>query len=255
MRTTLFPGLLEAVRSARRHGVRDVREFTAGPIFLEGAKGDLPREELHLAVILAGDRPGWLEKTKALDAWDAKGYAEELSCRLASSGEGVTIAPATAGEVPRHLHPRGAGFVLLNGKRIGAFGPIHPDVTDALELDGEVILIDLSLEAFVGRNTIPTYVAIPRFPAATRDIALVVKDGVPAGDVARAVREAAGALASDVRIFDRFVGGQVPEGCASLAFHVVYRAADRTLTDVEVDAAHENVVREVGARFGATLRQ
>jgi phenylalanyl-tRNA synthetase beta chain len=100
----------------------------------------------------------------------------------------------------------------------------------------------------------PKYQAIPRFPASTRDVALVVHDDVPAGDVERAVREAAGALAVEVSLFDRFIGGAIPASHSSLAFHVVYRAADRTLTDDEVDRQHAKVVAEVGTRFGATLR-
>ena len=69
------------------------------------------------------------------------------------------------------------------------------------------------------------------------------------------MRDAAGPLAEDVCLFDRFVGGQVPSGFSSLAFRVVYRAADRTLTDAEVDAAHASVVKAASDRFGATLRQ
>jgi phenylalanyl-tRNA synthetase beta chain len=96
--------------------------------------------------------------------------------------------------------------------------------------------------------------AIPRFPAATRDVALVVQDGVAAGEVLAAVRSAAGTLAEHVALFDRFTGGAVPEGHHSLAFHVVYRAPDRTLTDAEVDLQHAKVVADVNQRFGATLR-
>jgi phenylalanyl-tRNA synthetase beta chain len=81
-----------------------------------------------------------------------------------------------------------------------------------------------------------------------------VKDGIPAGDVLRTVREAAGPLAEDVQLFDRFSGGSVPAGHVNLAFHVVYRAEDRTLTDAEVDKAHEKVVAEMAKRFGASLR-
>jgi phenylalanyl-tRNA synthetase beta chain len=255
MRTTLVPGLLDAVKNARRHGERNVREFTIGPAFLpsRGGGDGLPHEELRLAAVLAGDRPGWLEKPKPLDAWDAKGYALELASRL--SGEQAHAIPAPGAEAPKHLHPRGAGVVEVLGQRIGSFGPLHPDVVDALELDGEVLVIELSLESFVKGRVVPQYAAIPRFPAATRDIALVVKDSIAAGEVQAAVRDAAGPLAKGVQLFDRFVGGQVPEGSSSLAFHVVYRAEDRTLTDAEVDAAHANVVKEVGSRFGATLRQ
>ncbi len=258
MRTTLLGGLLDAVVNARRHGVGDVREFTLGPVFLpprqdrDEADRALPNEQLRLAFVLAGTRPGWLERPKPVDAWDAKGMALALATRLA----GVEAVAVQAGRVdaPPFLHPRGAAFVEVDGKRIGCFGPLHPDVIEALDTGADVMVGELDLEPFVAGARLPKYSAIPRFPAATRDIALEVKDGIPAGEVEGAVRAAAGPLAEAVQIFDRYVGGQIKEGFSSLAFHVVYRAPDRTLTDAEVDAAHANVVKEVGTRFGATLR-
>lgn len=259
MRTTLLPGLLDAVANARRHGERDFREFTIGPVFLPAkAGGDgLPDEQLRIAVALAGDRPGWLEKPGALDAWDAKGFAIAIAQRLAGPSVTVAAVPASREEAAKsapHLHPRGAAFLEAGGRRIGSFGPLHPDAIESLGLDGDVLVAEIDLEPFVSGPALPKFAAIPRFPASTRDVALVVKDGVMAGEVEAAVRAAAGPLAEGVRLFDRFVGGQIPEGCSSLAFHVVYRAPDRTLTDVEVDAAHANVVKAVGERFGATLR-
>jgi phenylalanyl-tRNA synthetase beta chain len=259
MRTTLLAGLLEAVANARRHGENDVREFTIGPVFLAAKPGGdgLPDEQLRIGVVLAGDRPGWLEKPQALDAWDAKGYAVALAQRLAGGPVTVDVVPATREEAAAsapHLHPRGAAFLLAGGKRVGSFGPLHPDVVEALATGGEVLVIEMDLEPFVLGPALPQYAAVPRFPASTRDAAFVVKDAIRAGELESAVRAAAGPLAEGVRLFDRFVGGQVPAGCASLAFHVVYRAPDRTLTDAEVDAAHANVVKAVGEAFGATLR-
>jgi phenylalanyl-tRNA synthetase beta chain len=260
MRTTLLPGLLDAVSHARRHGVSEIREFTVGPVFLEGkdVKG-LPSERLRVAFVLAGDRPAWLTRPEAFGAWDAKGYAEELARRL--SGRTPLILPMKREDAPAHLHPRGAALVEVDGARLGSFGPLHPDVVDALALGGggaggeEVLVGELDIEAFVVGPKLPKYAPIPRFPASTRDIAFVVKDGIPAGDVERVIRDAAGPLAEEVRIFDRFVGGQVAAGSANLAFRIVYRSPDKTLTDAEVDAAYANVVKTVGERFGATLRQ
>jgi phenylalanyl-tRNA synthetase beta chain len=253
LRTTLLVGLLDAVKNARRHGERDVREFTVGPVFLSGTGAEgLPEERLRVAFAIAGDRTSWLEKPKPLDVWDAKGYATEVARRVA--GKPVTIVPAPRSEAPAHLHPRGAAFVEIAGMRVGSFGPLHPDVVSSLELDGEVLVFEMDLDAFSAGAALPVFTPIPRFPASTRDIALVVKDGVPAGEVEAAVREAAGPLAEAVRLFDRFVGGQVPAGHSSLAFRVVYRSADRTLTDAEVDAAHANVVATASSKFGATLR-
>src|SRR6185503_10310509 len=139
MRTTLLPGLLDAVRNARRHGERDVREFTVGPVFLQregGAApnlaedGKLPDERMRVGFVLAGDRPTWLEKPKPFDVWDAKGYAQEIARRL--SGRSAEVVPdrQLAG-----LHPRGAAAISVEGQRVGWFGPLHPDAVDALDLD------------------------------------------------------------------------------------------------------------------------
>jgi phenylalanyl-tRNA synthetase beta chain len=263
MRTTLLPGLLDAVANARRHGEREVREFTIGPVFLAPKSGGdgLPDEQLRLGVVLAGDRPGWLEKPQALDAWDAKGYAVAIAQRLGGTPAAIEAVPATreeAASLAPHLHPRGAAFLMLGSgtsrRRIGSFGPLHPDAVEALNLDGDLLVAEIDLEPFAAGPLLPEYAPIARFPASTRDIALILKDEVRAGEVESAVRAAAGPLAEGVRLFDRFVGGSIPAGSSSLAFRVVYRAGDRTLTDAEVDAAHANVVKSVGERFGATLR-
>lgn len=254
LRTTLLVGLLEAVKNARRHGERDVREFTVGPVFLAPTSGTspLPEERLRVAFAIAGDRPRWLEKPEPFGVWDAKGYAVEIARRV--TGQPVVIAVPARAEVPAHLHPRGAAFVDVGGLRVGSFGPLHPDAVDALELDGEVFVFEMELGPFAAGARAPKFTAIPRFPASARDVALVVKDGIAAGEVEAAVRAAAGPLAEAVHLFDRFTGGQVPPGHASLAFRVVYRSPERTLTDAEVDAAHAKVVAAASARFGATLR-
>ncbi len=252
MRTTLLGGLLESVRDAQRHGERTVCQFTLGRVFLAPTPGDLPngqlpREELRVAWVLAGFKTGWLEKPTAFDMWDMKGYVTTFGERLGAPMTIVARSPIG------HLHPRGSAVVMRDGVVIGSVGPIHPDVADAVEVNGSVLVAEFSLEALAMRDA-PHYKPIPRFPAVARDVALVVNESVPAGDVVSAIREAAGPLAEDVQIFDRFRGDHVPVGCLSLAFHVLYRAIDRTLTDAEVDAAHAHVVAATEKRFGATLR-
>ncbi|MDB4946744.1 MAG: Phenylalanyl-tRNA synthetase beta chain [Labilithrix sp.] len=256
MRTSILPGLLEAVANARRHGERDVREFSIGPVFLPAREGGdgLPDEQLRLGVVLAGSRASWLEKPKPVDVWDAKGVATALVRRLAGPSGLVEVVQASRAEAPAHLHPRGAAFVHVGGRRIGALGPLHPDVVERLDLDGEVMVVEIDLEPFVGGAPVPQYTLIPRFPPSTRDVAFIVSDAVRAGEVESLVKTAAGPLAEKVVLFDRFVGGSVPAGSSNLAFHVVYRSADRTLTEAEVDAATANVRKEIGERFGATQR-
>jgi phenylalanyl-tRNA synthetase beta chain len=255
MRTSLLPGLFHAAAHARRHGERDARLFSVGAVFLPSADATIEVDErLSFAVLLVGERPAWLHKPDSVDVWDAKGTAEALVSRLFRREASVRLATA---DRPAHLHPRGAAWIEVDGKRVGSLGPLHPDVLDAFELAAAepavVVEIDLAALAALGPLSV-RFAPLPRFPASTRDLAVVVADAVPAGDVERAVREAAGDLAEEVALFDRFVGGSVPAGHASLALHVVYRAPDRTLTDAEVDQRHARVVAEVEKRFGAQLR-
>jgi phenylalanyl-tRNA synthetase beta chain len=253
MRTSLVPGLIHAFARACRHGERNARLFTVGPIFLSPPDGaaPLPEERLTLAALLAGDRDGWLSRARPADVWDAKGLAQGFVARLIHREATVTLA---RDDRPAALHPRGAAWVEVNGKRVGCLGPLHPDVSDRFEV-GAAMLVELDLAALAGIAPAPLrFDPLPRFPSSTRDLAVVVREEVAAGDVEHAARDAAGDLADRVAIFDRFVGGSVPPGHASLGLRVVDRAADRTLTDAEVDARHADVVAAVQSHFGATLR-
>ncbi|HEX7603048.1 MAG TPA: phenylalanine--tRNA ligase subunit beta, partial [Polyangiaceae bacterium] len=237
MRTSLLPGLLDALSRARRHGVEDVRLFSMGSLFLAGDAQGLPRENAAFALVLAGTRPGYLTKPQPVDVWDVKGVAEGLLSRALRAK--VEIRAFASSDRPSHLHPRGAAAIYVQNTRVGLLGPLHPDVAEALEVGGECQVLELDLDLVATLPVAVTqYTALPRFPKSPRDIALVVKNDVPVGEVESVLRAAAGELATDVQLFDRFVGGSIPAGHASLAFRIVYRAADRTLTDAEVDARH-----------------
>lgn len=253
MRTSLFSGLLEALVRAQRHGQRDVSMFTTGVVFLAGdGAAALPEERPMFAAVLAGERTGYLERPRAVDVFDATGLAEEIVHRLAGETPKLT---ATPNGHAAHLHPRGAASVELHHTRVGSLGPLHPDVADALQLDLPVALVELDLSALSALGvTTPRFAPIARFPPVTRDAAIVVRTTVPVGDVLALAKASAGPLAEDVRLFDRFTGGSIPEGHASLAMRVVYRSPDRTLKDEEVDVAHARVVSALAERFGATLR-
>jgi phenylalanyl-tRNA synthetase beta chain len=256
MRTSLLPGLLRAADLASRRGEKDTRFFTLGARFLAGQPGSkLPEERASFAAVMTGERSAWLAKPTPVDVWDAKGIAESVASRLA--GQPAVLRTYAEGERPMHLHPRAAGEVSVLGRVVGRFGLLHPDVRDALGLDvsGAIVVVEIDLETLEALGTARVqYKAIPRVPANTRDLAVVVSEAIPAGDVEAAVRAAAGDLAEDVHLFDRFTGGAIPAEHASLAFRVVYRREGKTLTDAEVDAQHAKVVTDVTGRFGATLR-
>lgn len=261
MRTSLLPGLIEALRRARRHGVSDVRLFTVGTRVMPSNEGPLPDEVSSFAAVLAGDRRAPLAPPAPLDVYDAKGVAVELVERVTRRRATVAHQPADA-RAP-YLHPRGAGQLSVEGIVVGGFGPLHPDAIDALDLDGPAFVVEVDLRALAAAGVrTPRYRGIPSLPAATRDIALVVHEDVSAGAVGDAIRESAGELCESVELFDLFRGGSIPAEHRSLAFHVVYRdpratidpERARTLTDEEVDQRHRAVVDAVNKRFGAVLR-
>ncbi len=275
MRTSLLPGLLEALGRARRHGEAAVRLFAVGSRFLPAADEtrsvarprrpedarDLPGERPSFAAVLAGPRPTYLAAPEPLDVFDAKGIALEMAERMTHRTARARLA--SGGEGPRHLHPRGAGEVWVDDQRVGVFGPLHPEVVDAFDLGGEAFVVELDLAAIegLGRRT-PRHRAIPRLPPVTRDVAMVVHDDVTAEQVEAVIREAAGELCESVTLFDVFRGGSVPDDHRSLAFHLVYRDPKaalepdraRMLTDREVDQRHAQVLAAAGQRLGGQLR-
>lgn len=263
MRTSLLPGLLEAVRRARRRGERDVRLFATGARFLASidANDPLPDEVPSFAAVLAGDRPARLAKPEKVDVYDAKGLAVELCHRI--TGRAASVRHQPAAERAPYLHPRAAADVLIDGEVVGRFGVLHPSVDENLDLDGECVLVELDLRALerIGVR-VPAFRPIPSLPATTRDVALVVHDDVTAGEVAEAIHEAASELCESVELFDLFEGASLPSDHRSLAYHVVYRdpaastnpQSARTLTDAEVDKAHTAMLAAIKARYGAVQR-
>jgi phenylalanyl-tRNA synthetase beta chain len=135
-------------------------------------------------------------------------------------------------------------------------GELHPDVLDALELTGPVVYAELSVRDVLAVKTggAPQMKSLPRFPASARDLAIVVDEATQAGSVAAALREAGGPLVEDVALFDLYRGDQVGAGKKSLAFRIIYRDPEATLTDARVDEAHGRLVTAAGRRFGASVR-
>lgn len=273
MRTSLLPGLLEALRRARRHGEHAVRLFAIGARFLppgnDGPPSEarphrpedasaLPSERPSFAAVLAGPRHSHLAQPTNVDVFDAKGIGLELVERLTRRKASVRHTLDA-----KHLHPRGAGEIVVDSTVVGHFGPLHPDVLDQLDVGGEAFVVELDLVEIetLGART-PRFQPIPRLPPVARDISLVVNDDVMAEQVENVIRESAGELCESVELFDLFRGGSVPSGHKALAFHVVYRDPKartdpehaKTLTDREVDQRHAAVIQAANEKLGGQLR-
>lgn len=261
MRSSLLPGLAQNLRDAQNTQQRSFALFEVARVFSAPRPGqaipELPHESYQLALLLWGQRPCWYREDEVYDFYDAKAAVQSIVQALSGYTPSTELDAARLSEEAA-LHPKRCASVVLGGAAIGVVGELHPDVVGSLGLSGRPVYAALELPALeqalltLGR---PAAKALPRFPSSTRDVAVVVAEDVPAGDVVAVLAQAAGPKAERVALFDIYRGDPVPAGHKSLALHVVYRGLDATLTDREVDAAHAAVLKAAEARFSASVRR
>lgn len=263
MRTSLLPGLAQSLLAAQNTQQKTFALFEVARVFEPPRTGqaipELPYESYKLAFLLWGQRPTWYREDEIYDFYDAKACVLSIVQSLSGHTPSTVTDAALTHDEPA-LHPKRSARVTLGAQSIavGAIGELHPDVVASLGLSGRPVYVSLdvnALEATLTQLGRPKAQALPRFPAATRDLAVVVADEVPAGDVAEVLAKAAAPFAERVTLFDIYRGEPVPAGHKSLALHVVYRGDGATLTDKEVDAAHARVLKAAEAQFGASVRR
>ncbi len=252
LRRSPLVGLLRATRLNRSHGASFVGAFEVGTGF--GRAGDGPVHERRLvAGVLQGEWPPYgLERSgPPVEFGDVKGVVQNLLATVAPEAD-ARWAPVSDVTL---LHPGKAASIEVRGRRLGVAGALHPRVAQALDLAGEVWVLELDFEdlAHYGPRRVGVR-ALPRFPAVTRDIAVVVDDVFLAETIVEEIRALGDPLVESVTLFDCYRGAPIPEGRKSLAYGIAYRAADRTLTDEEANAAHERVRVHLTARLPLTLR-
>jgi phenylalanyl-tRNA synthetase beta chain len=257
MRTSLLPGLCVNLRQAQHQQLKSFAQFELARVFHPQAGERLPEERHQLGVLLWGQRRQWYQEDAHYDFYDAKAVVEAMLRPLCARAPQTRIDDALDASAPE-LHPKRRARIVLGELAVGVVGELHPDVVQALELEGRPIWVLLELRELapaIAALGLPELSALPRFPSATRDIAVVVAESLQAGEVGDALQAAAGPMAESVALFDIYRGDPVPAGHKSLAFHVVYRDPEATLTDKVVDELHGRVTRAAQQRFGGSVRQ
>jgi phenylalanyl-tRNA synthetase beta chain len=268
--TTLLPGLLEALARNVSRGIVDVALFAIAQVVqpTEQTKGvglipverrptdeeiaqldaSLPRQPRHVAAVLTGLREprgpwGAGRPVEAADAFEA--------VRTIARASGVEVVLRAAQYLP--WHPGRCAEVLVGETLVGHAGQLHPAAIERSGLPKGTCAVELNLDAMAIVEALPAPRVSP-FPAVFQDVSLVVDADVAAQTVQDAIRDGAGELLEDVRLFDIYTGPQVGEGRKSLTFALRFRAADRTLTEDEASAARDAAVRTAAERVGAVLR-
>jgi phenylalanyl-tRNA synthetase beta chain len=255
LRQSLLGGLLAAMGTNLRHGREDIAIFEIGRGYARQAAGGHEWTRLGFALCGAASPPSWASPSRARDLDDAKGLIELLGDELGLSEaryEPLTNDP--------NLHPGRAARVRMDLPAgtpgiVGRVGELHPAVVEALELRTDRILVaEIAVVGLSAGSPPPVRaVAPPRQPAVERDLAVVVAEEVAAATVAATIRERAGDLLTDLRLFDVYRGAPLPDDRKSLAWRLTLQATDRTLTDAEVDAVVASV-RDGLTGIGGQLR-
>jgi phenylalanyl-tRNA synthetase beta chain len=243
MRHSVLASVLEVAAANARH-TNQVRLFEIGRVYLPRAGQKLPDEPCRLAFVLMGPRQPefWGEPAGTppalLDFFDAKGVVEALLAGLHVTG--AVFEPAKS----PYLHPGRSASFRVQGKDLGSFGELHPTTAQAFDLTAvrQILVGEFDLEALLA--LVPPrygYRPIPRFPAALRDVAVIVDESMSAARVEAEILAAGGDLLAGARLFDLYKGASIAAGKKSLAYALTYQAAERTLTDKEVDKAHKKI--------------
>jgi phenylalanyl-tRNA synthetase beta chain len=253
MRTTLLGGLLAGVRYNAARKLERIRLFEVGRVFLRDASvkdGPLEiagmRQPMRVAAAACGPavEEQWGTKPRAVDFFDLKADVEALFAPRAVRFE---AAPHAA------FHPGRSARIRLEGQEVGWLGELHPQWQHKYEVSQSVICFEVDAVALQAAP-LPEVSLPSRFPAVTRDIALLVDANVRVQALTDAIAEEKPKIVQDVRLFDLYQGPNLPAGKKSLAFRVVMQDTERTLTDAEADAARDALVALWGRRFAATLR-
>lgn len=258
LRTVLLPSLLEAAAYNLTRKNNDIALLEIGNVYHtdEAVLTRLPHEKPRAALLLSGNRrsSSWNRPAEAVDFYDAKGILEKVFERLGIAG---TIAYEAA--QPEGFHPGRTAAITIETERgtetIGYVGQLHPELQREFDLpDTYVAEFELGpIYEYADRRI--EYRTLPRYPAMERDIAVVVDRSVAGGALTEAIASVAGELLESVKVFDVYTGDRMASDKKSVAFALVYRHGDRTLTDEEVTEAHARVLTKLEQSFGAELRK
>lgn len=251
MRLTLLQGLLTTVVHNQKRQQSRVRLFEYGLRFVPNQDAENGMSQMPmLAGVISGQRSAehWTLESQTVDFFDLKGDLEavlELTGRAQDFEFVASTHPA--------LHPGQCAMITLEGEPVGIIGTVHPELERKLGLNGRTIAFEIEWQAIDHRD-IPEAVAVSKFPANRRDIALVVDDSVASGDVVNTCLEAGGQWLKDANLFDVYVGQGVGEGKKSLAIALTLQSVEKTLEESDINESVEAIVLAAKEAFGAQLR-
>jgi phenylalanyl-tRNA synthetase beta chain len=241
MRTTTIPSMMEALGRNYSRNNQCARLFEMGKVYIPTEDGNkLPEERNIVTVGLYGD----------VDYLHIKGVVENILENL-----GIDKFSFKRESENPSFHPGKTASLYIKKDLVGILGEVHPDTAENYEVDERCYIAELNLDVlYKCSNMDKKYKSLPKFPAVTRDMAVLVDDSVLVQDIEDIMYKQGGNLVESIKLFDVYKGEQIPEGKKSIAYALIYRVENRTLTDNEVNKVHDKIVRTLENRLGAQLR-
>ena len=241
MRTQLTTSMLGVLSTNYNRKIPAVRLFEISKRFVPKALPltEQPLELPTMSIGLYGENE---------DFFTLKGIIELIMAEMGAKVKYERSAEA-------YLHPGRQAVALLDGEAVAVFGEVHPDTAAKFSVAKRTYIAEIKLDKLFSVEKEKTiYKPLPRFPAVSRDFALLCDISLPAGDIEETIRAAAGKLCEDVKLFDVYVGSQIPEGKKSIAYSATLRSKDGTLTDEEIERVTAKIIKKLEA-IGAELRK
>jgi phenylalanyl-tRNA synthetase beta chain len=248
MRTSLWPGLAQALQYNQNRQQQRVRLFESGLTFKRGESGI--EQDAKIGGIIAGGRAAenWLEKHESVDFYDVKGDVETL---LAMGGSAQDFSFRS--KTHHALHPGQSAAIFRSEEEIGYVGALHPVIEAALGLNGPVYLFEVALSSIEQGRT-ASFTELSKFPEVRRDLAILVASATELSAIIDVIKASAGEYLTDVCLFDLYDGQGVEPGQKSLALGLTWQHASRTLNDQEISVVIDCIINNLEKQFSAKLR-
>ena len=245
LRYTMITSLFKIYEYNAARENKDVSIFEIGKGFYK--HGEEYGEDEKLCVLMTGEFYTGINHKQNVDFFVIKGVIEETLNSMGYEGRYSFVVPK---DISKDFHPGQSADIIVNGKKYGFVGLIHPNKCSDKVFVAELNLSKLS-ELKTGKMK---YKEISKFPSIKKDIAVVVDKNIESLEIAKVIKKAGGSNLTNVEVFDVYEGKGIEEGKRSIAFSLVFSAFDKTLTDDEINPIIEKIIEALGKNFGAILR-
>ena len=246
LRASILPSLYKIYEYNTARNVKDVSIFEIGKSFYK--TGENYVEERKLAALISGDYYYAVGTDKKVDFYILKGIVEELMDYLGYAGRYSFVLPK---ELPEEFHPGQSAEINLNGQIIGIMGKVHPK-----KAENDVFVLEINLDKLLEKKTGKMkYKEISKYPSVKKDLSMVVKKERASEQIEKQIKKSAGALLTDVKVFDIYTGSNIEKDKKSMTYSLTFGAKDKTLTDEEINSILEKIILDLEKIIGAELRK